>query len=305
MEQVARIFDYMKRAFVLNKENRGLYKPQIALIILKTCLYILFGLLMYRIMVFVGKPGFNYEMLKDTMLKSLGWWVVMIVLYALASIIVEAGLFNMYKSCVLYGNMEAGTFLEGVGKYFFRFLLADVLMILAWGLFLIPYILIGMMTLMAGFVLIPLVVAVFTAMWKVTMVMEETKVIESLKGSFRFAKGHFWPLTTLVILQRAFSSLGGSGGSSNSNAGSWQSGVDQSNLPAGVENVNITFQQWYSEFLPYIKTGFYIILPVVSIAVIISSLIKMVFKIFFSLTIFVMYSENEGEQVSVLSKEVF
>ncbi len=305
MEQVARIFDYFKRAYILNKTNRALYLPQIALILLKISFYIIFGLLLFEIAVSVADCDFSFWMLKDSFFKSLVWWIVMIVLYSLASVIVESGLFNMYRSCLLNEELEKGAFKTGAAKYFFRFLLADLLMILAWILFLIPYIFIGIFTLLAGFVLIPLLIAVFTTMWKVTMVMEDARLIESLKRGMRFAKNHFWSLGVLVILQRAFLSLPSSGGSSNSNAANWNTqGDPKEMIPGSMENGDMSFLQWYSDILPYIKIGFYILIPIVSIAVILGSLVGMVFQIFFGLSIFIMYFENEVEENEELLEEV-
>ncbi len=71
-----------------------------------------------------------------------------------------------------------------------------------------------------------------------------------------------------------------------------------------MENGDMSFLQWYSDILPYIKIGFYILIPIVSIAVILGSLVGMVFQIFFGLSIFIMYFENEVEENEELLEEV-
>jgi hypothetical protein len=63
-------------------------------------------------------------------------------------------------------------------------------------------------------------------------------------------------------------------------------------LPGDFNPGDIPFNQGYMEALPYIKIGFYIMLPVISIAIIVGSLVRMVFQIFFGLTSFVMYMDN-------------
>lgn len=310
MKRVVLIFDYFKRAFSLNKTNKALYQPQIALILLKTCLLIIYAIILYKIMVSMGNASFSFEVLWDIILKSTGWLIIVIILQSLASIVVEAGLYNMYKSCILNEHVESGVFQEGVMKYFFRFLSADMLMILIWIILLIPYIIIGILTLAAGFVIIPLLFVVFTTMWKVIIVMEEAKLFESLQRSINFAKVNFLPLSVLVIIQKAFSALagGGSGGSASSNVGTWRqsanSGQTTTKITDAFENTKLSFEQWYPDFLSYFKTGLYIAIPVISIAVIVSSLVKMVFKIFFSLSVFVMYFENKTYNNPVMSKEV-
>jgi len=252
-------------------------------------------------MVMIGDPQLNEDMIMNAVFSGLGWWIGIAIVSIFAGIIVEAGLFNMYKSCILNGDIESGTFKEGVKKYFLKFILADILMILAWVLLFIPYVIVGVVTLMAGFVMIPIVIAIFTTMWKVSMVMEDAKIFEGLKKSFRFAKLNFMPLGALVIFQNAFSKLSSGGsGSFNSNIGNWNSTKSPSTTStpdlSGVGDIKYSFYEGYSQALPYIKTAIFIMIPVISIAVVVSSLIKMVFRVFFSLSIFVMYSENKTEK---------
>ncbi len=293
MERIARIFDYMKSAFHLNKENRGLYKPQIVLILIKTAFFIFTGVLLYKVMLFIGSNRFWVSSIWQLVFGLIFWFLSVILLLAIVGVIVEAGLYNMYKSCIVTGALTEGAFSDGVRKYFIRFLLADLLMIVAWILFLVPFIFIGFLTLMVGFVLVPLLFAIFTAMWKVNMVMEDTRVIEGLRNSIAFGKSHFLPLGFLVMIRGAFLSMsgGGGGGSGGSNSASTGSQIG----PAGD---NVTFGYMYREILPYLKIAFYVLIPVVSAAIIISSLVRMVFQVFFSLCIFIMYQENTvGDEV--------
>ncbi len=306
MKGVAKLFDYFKLAFHLNNENRRLYLPQIVLIFLKAGLYLVFGVYLYRLMVSFGDSGFSWEIIKSSF-KSLVWRIGGIILFAnLAAIVVEAGLFNMYKICIQKGKYEYGAFSEGVRKNFIRFLLADFLMILAWVLMLIPYIIIGILSLFAGFVLIPLLISIFTIMWKTSMAVEDVFVIEGFKRGYRFAKKHFVPLSVFVIIKTAFlfmqsgGSGGGSGGSS-ANASNWDWGSKNlppsitDKVPDGLKTADISFHEAYMKALPYAKIGFYLLIPIISIAIIVGSLVRMVFEIFFGLATFVMYIENTKE----------
>jgi hypothetical protein len=63
-------------------------------------------------------------------------------------------------------------------------------------------------------------------------------------------------------------------------------------LPGDFNLGDIPFKQVYMEALPYIKIGFYIMLPLISISIIVGSLVRMVFQIFFGLTSFVMYMDK-------------
>jgi hypothetical protein len=308
MKGVAKLFDYFKLAFHLNNENRRLYLPQIVLIFLKAGLYLVFGVYLYRLMVSFGDSGFSWEIIKSSF-KSLVWRIGGIILFAsLAAIVVEAGLFNMYKICIQKGKYEYGAFSEGVRKNFIRFLLADFLMILAWMLMLIPYIIIGVLSLFAGFVLIPLLISIFTIMWKASMVVEDVFVIEGLKRGFRFAKRHFVSLSVLVILKAAFlsvqgggSSGGGSASGSSANLSNWNWSSQKygatftDKAMDGFKISDMSFHEAYMQALSYIKIGFYILIPIVGIAIIVASLIRMVFEIFFGLATFIMYIENTKE----------
>ena len=292
MEKIARIFDYMKEAFHLNKENRALYKPQIVLIFIKTMFFIFTGVLFYKVMLYIGENKFWMSSLWQLIFGIIFWSLSIVLVLAILGVIVEAGLYNMYKSCIVNGAIGKRAFLDGVKKYFMRFLLADFLMIIAWILFLVPFIFIGLVTLMVGFVLLPLLFSIFTAMWKVNMVMEDTRVIEGLRNSISFARSHFLPLGFLIMIRSAFLSIAsGKSGAGGSNSAGTRTQI-------GPARENMMFANMYKEIFPYLKTAFYVLMPVVSVAIVISSLVRMVFQVFFSLCIFIIYQEiTLGDEV--------
>lgn len=288
MEGILRIFDYMKSAYHMNKENRGVYKPQIVLILIKAAFFVISGVLLYKMMFFMGENSFWDSNPWQVALGIVFWIASIILVLGILEVIVEAGLYNMYKSCIVKGTLVEGAFLDGVRMYFIRFLLANLLMMLMWLLLLVPFIFIGIMTLMVGFIAVPLLVAIFTAMWKVDIVMNDSKLIEGLRNSISFAKNHFLPLSLLVMIQSAFTQLlgGKSGGSGSTNVSSAKNHLK----PTGN---NISWGYLYQEVLPYLKIAFYVLLPVIGVAMIVSALIRMIFEVFFSLCIFIMYSENQ------------
>jgi hypothetical protein len=323
MKQIAFLFEYFKLAFAINKENKGLYKPQIILILLKACLVIVSGVVVYNYVTLLKViDTITKEMIFEKIFSTVGLFFVIFIVSIFTKIAFEAGLYNMYKDCIKNDGLKSDSFSSGVKTYFGKFILADILMLVAWILMLIPYVIIGFVTMFAGFIFIPIIISIFTAMWKVSIVMDDSGVVDALKKSFKFAKVHFWPLSFLVIIKNSFVNMASSGGSgsgssSGSNISNFNSNTSQMSGEgfdtAGFSNsvftdminsFNDKFNQSMDVVFGYIKLGFFILIPVISIAVVISSLIKMIFDVFFSLSIFVMYAENEESDKIDLVKEV-
>lgn len=308
MNKFVLIFDYFKEAFHINKKNKSLYKPQFMLIAVKVLLLLFAGIGVYN-WIGAGNIASLTAMGPEQILGfafSLGFKLVAILLaYAIVSVIIESGLLNMYKKAVTQGYIEAGDFKEGLSKYFFKLLLGDVLIILCYILSLPFYLILGIISLTVGLTVIPILAGVFLSMWKVSLVMNDFGIVEAIKDSFRFAKRNFIPLTVLQIIHWAFSNgvnSGGSGGGSNfnfpssNNSGSDYSqnfGYDWTSVPGMEEVIRI------------IKIIIAVLLPIISIAVIASSVIAMIFEVFFSLTLFVAYKNDfklEEKQLPVIEE---
>lgn len=319
MKQIACLFEYFKLALAINKENKGLYKPQIILILLKTCLVIVTGVVVYNYVTLLSVVDtITEEMIFAKIFSTAGLYLVIFIASIFVKIAFEAGLYNMYKDCIKDGSLRSDSFSSGVKAYFGKFLLADILMLLAWILMLIPYVIIGFVTMFAGFILIPIIISIFTAMWKVSIVMDESGVVEAFKKGFIFAKVNFWPLSFLIIIRNSFANIanggGSSGGSNISNFNSNSSQMNGNGFNGGdfantdfvdkIPFIGNNFNPTMEAVIGYIRLGFFILIPVISIAVVISSLIKMVFDVFFSLSIFVMYTENADSDKIDLVKEV-
>lgn len=309
MNKIVLIFDYFKEAFHINKSNKSLYKPQIALIAVKVFMTLFVGIGVYN-WVAIGEITSLTAMEPNQILGfmlSQGFKLLAIILaYALISVIVESGLLNMYKKAVTQGHTESGDFKEGISKYFFKLLLGEVLIILCY-IPLLPIILIlGIVTLTVGLTVIPLVIGVFLTMWKISLVMNDTGIFDAAKDSFSFAKRNFIPLTVLQLIHWAFSSGvsgggGGSGGSNISNIGNFNNGVGE-----GFEN-EIVNMPGMMEVIRIIKLVIVILLPIISIIIITVSVIAMIFEVFFSLTLFVVYKNDfkiEEKQIVLLEEPI-
>jgi len=315
MRDISSIFDYFKKAFHLNKSNKELYYPQIAFILVKASMFVIFGVMLYQFVMDVSGGQFT-DLNMISYVKSMAWWgIALLLILGLGSVIMEAGLFNMYKKSLSGQGVTVSDFRQGVSTYFFKMLLASIMMILIWLIILIPYMIIGFITLFTGFFIIPLIIGIFTAMWKVSIVMDDLTVLEGFRKGFAFAKDNFKALTALIIVKTAFLSStggsGGSGGNSGSNFNNNFNGSFNGNTNTGnsiSESIDIpdfspaisgnSFEEVMQQVLPYIKTGFYVLIPVITIAIIIGALVKMVFEIFFNLSIFVMYDDIENNKLT-------
>jgi hypothetical protein len=300
MNKLLLIFDYFKEAFRINKQNKALYKPQIALIAIDVLLILFVGIGVYN---WIGIENISAltEMESSEIwgfALSQGFKIIAIILaYALISVIIESGLLNMYKKAVTQGYTEPGDFREGLSKYFIKLLLGKLLIFLCYIPALPFYLLLGIITLTVGLAVIPIIAGVFLTMWKVSLVMNDVGIIEALKDSFRFAKRNFMPLTVLQIIHWAFargvSGGGGSGSGSNFSLPD-TSGLNQgTGQDIGNEFFNIPgAEQGLEFFIRIVKIMIAVLIPIISIAIIAASLIAMVFNVFFSLSLFVAYKNG-------------
>lgn len=314
MKKTYFIFDYFKEAFHLNKRNKQLYKPQITLIILKVLMLAAAALLIYSALRDMNFNNVNNFQFNDEagLTMALGAKLLGIALaYFIVTTLIESGLYNMYKQCVLFGEPNKGAFLQGVGSYFPSFFLGELVIGLFWIIVSPLYLILGTISLFIGFTLIPMAVSIFLTMWKVSLVMNDTGIFRAFKDSFRFAARNFVPLTILQLINWSFVKGGpgkGSGGSisniarysldkKTSNNSIYNNGIFKFN---NYNNSNITAE----EFHKVLKVLFSIFVPVISVAVLVSLLIKMIFGVFFSLAMFIAYMRGFTEPQADNSEEV-
>ncbi|OGO78621.1 MAG: hypothetical protein A2Y23_10085 [Clostridiales bacterium GWB2_37_7] len=288
MNKLVLIFDYFKEAFHINKKNKSLYAPQIALIAVRVLLFLFAGIGVYS---WIGVESITSmtAMRPEEILGFVfryGFRLLAILLaYALISVVVESGLLNMYKKAVTQGYTKAGDFREGLSKYFLKLLLGELFIILFYILALPFYLILGIVTLTVGLTAIPIVTEVFFTMWKVSLVMNDIGIFESIKDSFRFAKRNFIPLTVLQVIHWSFNYAAGGGGRANFNIPNSNGfGEGFGNSYNGVPGVE--------EVVRIIKLVITILLPIASIAIIAASLIAMIFEVFFALALFIAYNND-------------
>lgn len=291
MDKIILIFDYFKEAFHINKQNKSLYKPQIALIAVKIALILFVGIAVYG---WIGVENIRaLTAMKSTQIFGFIFsqglkLIAIMLLYAFISVVIEAGLLNMYKKAVVLGNIEAGDFKEGLSKYFSKLLLGEILIVLCYILAFIPYIILGILSLTVGWSVIPIIAGVFLTMWKVSLVMNDIGIIEAIKDSFGFAKRNFIPLTVLQIIHWAFAkgAVGGSrGGSSNFNFPS------NGNFGNGLENQAVDMPG-LEEVISIAKIVVAVLLPIIAIGTIVVSIVSIIFEVFFTLALFVTYKRG-------------
>ncbi|MGE4283085.1 MAG: hypothetical protein AB7G87_05120, partial [Clostridia bacterium] len=217
MKSVYHIFAYFKKAFHINRENKALYWPQIALIIIKLFMMAGIGVGLYLwlgkeevIELLAGKINIMHYLSK--FFSAAIGILAMVILYIILSRIVEAGLYNLYKKSVMLLELEAEDFWEGVRKYFLKFVFGDLLIFAAWILLLPIYLLAGVATISIGFTVIPMIINIFLTMWKVSVVMNDSPLFIAFGDSMKFAKRHFFPLAVLQLIHWSFIKIGGGSG---------------------------------------------------------------------------------------------
>ena len=310
MQGVYLIFDYFKEAFRINRKNKMLYTPQIALIIIKLLMIIGVGTLAY---LWVGGDQwhrFASHAVRPAdllpVLLTFGGGIIGISLtYIVATRIIEAGLYNMYKQCVVAGVVGSEDFWQGVNRYFVKFLLIDLLVILGWCFFAVFYVLIGIMTLSIGFAVVPMIIGIFLTMWKISLVMNDSGLFAALGDSLKFAKSNFIPLSVLQFVHWSFvGRFSNIGGGSGRNLFQWRGDGNAADMPRFDGWMRPNQDEIFETVVKVIRLGIVILVPVITIATAVAALVEMVFEIFFSLALFVAYQNGFKEPGQLLEKEV-
>lgn len=294
------LFDYAKIAFGLNKSHRSLYKPQIVFLILRGILLLLTFLTLTNLVVqvievqasFYQSLHFFWELMKGLPLLIL---VATLLVTWFGSAYVEAGLIALYIGAY-EGTFDQVDFWDNANRHFLWFILGDFLVLLVWIIGLIPFFLVGLLTLTLGFIWVPIIVSTFLMTWKVALISDQAGIMNAFKSSFSLAKNHFFPMIGYTVLKNAIMNLGagsgGGGGSANSNI----------NLPSNLNNNDTVFNGFNtpSEFgtpdmmnsLHVIEYVLYAVIGLITVISIIAGLIKMIFHIFFGLMTVVIYRDK-------------
>lgn len=294
-----KLFDYFKQAYRVNREHKELYKPQVYLILLRALL------ILAVIFSFLGIFE-DMFMLPDLTLRKFAsvfmnqfvgtpllMLLISIIVLLFGTTFVEAGLYNMYYKRITADETN-DHFMYGATKYFFPFLGGNIIIGLCWMIAIVPYVIAGFLTLFIGFSLIPLIINIFLMVWKVSIVSDNKGIFVALGNSFAFGKKHFLPAGVYLIIVGSLSSVGGGGSSGSFNSSGWQQsnnyngGGSISPLPDDSSN---WFIRWLEESDPFqvFKTLAIIISVIITITVVVSSLIQMIFDIYFGLVTTITY----------------
>lgn len=304
MNKAYLVFDYFKEAFHLNRNNKILYKPQILLIMLKSLIILGSGYLLYNwilsenVLDALRYSNFDIENLSFNLFTIVSSALLTLVLFIIASRVVEAGLYNMYKKSIIENTTDLNDFWDGVQRYFFKFIIGDILISLFWIFAFVPFIFMGIISLTIGFTIIPIFVSIVLTMWKVSVVMNDCSVMRGFDDSINFARKNFFPLLVLQIIHWSF--LGVTGGSNYGRIGDL---FDTDKNPS-MNNLYQNKQEFIDNVIKFIKIGIVVIIPVVTVAYAFSALIGMIIEVFFSLALFVAYKNKFETSTEVLNGEV-
>ena len=303
MKKIYLIFDYFKEAFHINKGTRALYRPQIMMLVMNLLLIAAIGVELYF---WTGKREFFYlvtgkhelsKIIPGIASVSIGLIVLVLISIALARV-VEAGLYNMYKKIVTEGLVSIEDFWEGISKFFFKFLLGDLLIFIVCLMFLPFYFLTGILTLTVGLAVIPMLVGVFLGMWKVSLVMNDSTTFAAIKDSIQFAKRNFIPLSVVSLIHWSF----GNGFRGNMGNQVVKFKEHQAN---DYSNIPVITEQTVGKIIDIGRMVLVVVIPVTVVAVAVANLVKMIFEVFFTLVLFIVYkngfrTEDEYIDVEVL-----
>lgn len=219
MEKVLLVFDRLKQAFNVNVQNKKIYKMQIILAVLNTIATLILLGILYSFFSRLDRSGYNFSIFTiSDLFSGIAAVIIIGIVIGLILMFFEAGLFQMYYNAVYLGETNNKDFFLGAKRYFWKFFGVNILTILMWTIFIPFYLILGLLSLGAGFTLVPIAVNIFLIMWKVSIVTDECGIICAFKNSIKFAGRNFLPLMVFVLLMMAFTapikpSSGGSGGS--------------------------------------------------------------------------------------------
>jgi len=302
-QKILKIFDYFKVAFKLNTENKQLYKPQIFYLILRGVLLLLTGLSLLEIsqslFPFIGSVSATkflslfWNAFKGTPLLLV---ITSLLVLIFGSTYVEAGLYAMYDQ-INRGDTEDMVFASGANRYFFSFLLGNILIALIWIFLLVPYVIVGALTLTLGFVWVPIIINALLMVWKASIVTDKVGTIEAMSRSLSFGKRHFIPANVFIILQTALTKASGSGGSGSSNTSNLQNSFNTGNnsmesMPFQAPDLDplTSFNQLFNQ--GFISTAITVGAVLISLISVIVGMIQMIFEIFFGLTTLIIYQDD-------------
>jgi len=279
------LLEYGKDTFNLLRKRKIIFLPYVALILLKMAIFlVLFGFGVYIARDFID-GGMNPDFIFDYSflpMGILGGLLVGLIALVIKSYI-DAGISSLFLLALKGEEISLSDFWAG-GNYFFSRIFGGNLLIILTGLILSPfllviYVIVGIITLGLGFFALPLLIGVFLGMWQVSLVTNDSDIMTSIKNSIRFGKDYFWPFLFVNFIEGIISGVTSfSGGGSNNS-----SGIKYDLELNELERIPSFFWQEGINWLIGLGSvvfGFFFI---------ITSLISMIFDVFFKGYYFVLY----------------
>lgn len=289
MESVLQLFDRFRVAWHLNRANKNLYWPQVALTLVRVLVTLGAGAAIYSLTGsqamarLLDNPNWSYltPVLSPLILIFAGGWLLLYLVGA----VLEAGLYSMYKDVILTGKVGEGAFVAGAARYSLSFILGDLLLLVVLAVLLPLWLVVGGITLTVGFGLLGLLWGAALMMWKVALVRGDMGVLAAIKASLRFAQDHKLMAASLYLIRQAFMRFGGSTASvPNLN---WSNNA--SDLPSWL---NLPIMRNPLKILQALVLALTVL---AAFAVAAWSLVQMFFHVFFGLVMFLVWEDNDRE----------
>lgn len=289
MESVLQLFDRFRVAWHLNRANKNLYWPQVALTLVRVLVTLGAGAAIYSLTGsqamarLLDNPNWSYltPVLSPLILIFAGGWLLLYLVGA----VLEAGLYSMYKDVILTGKVGEGAFVAGAARYSLSFILGDLLLLVVLAVLLPLWLVVGGITLTVGFGLLGLLWGAALMMWKVALVRGDMGVPAAIKASLRFAQDHKLMAASLYLIRQAFMRFGGSTASvPNLN---WSNNA--SDLPSWL---NLPIMRNPLKILQALVLALTVL---AAFAVAAWSLVQMFFHVFFGLVMFLVWEDNDRE----------
>lgn len=220
LKKILRLFDYFKEAYRVNVNNKSLYRPQIIYALIKTAM--LFIMLVFTTFVVedflvMSQQEGNYKEVFTSLpfILLIVLSLLIIVGFSIIHSYVEAGLIYMYLRAVAGIPVSMDDFKAGGKKYFTKIFIGNFLISLFWFVALIPYMIVGFITLGIGFSLVPVIISALLMVWKIIVIKEDLNTMDAIKKSIAFGRANLFPASVYIIIINTISGTGGGGGGSN------------------------------------------------------------------------------------------
>ncbi len=283
------LLDYFKITFKMFWSRKKIYLP----------------IIVYHAIMFVFLAAFLLSMIKPfieviNMANNAGDFLTVIkpfiglplltafplfLLALLGPTLLDAILYTIYRS---YLGDSITSPKKNIVRVFLEFLLANIIILLFWILAFIPYMIVGTLTLLIGFSLIPFLVNVLLLFYKSVYITTDKNILQSMKESINFAYENIVIALLLQISMMLFSLnyLSGSAGARMN--GNLNSLPDMANKisPPGSMSVD-------NGFVILVAIIVLIILLVASIA----AIIKHILLSYFQFTATYIYNDIKDKNV--------